>query len=375
MIPRIALPLALFAAGILGVVLYLASRPADATLLLINGNIHTVDAGRPAAGAVAIRGAVIVGVGSTEEISSGFTAPQIIDLEGRTVVPGFIDSHAHLEGLGASLLNLNVSSATDPAGVLAMVKARVATTSPSVWIRGRGWDQNRWPVKQFPTAAMLDAVAPDHPVYLKRVDGHALWVNSVAMKIAGVTAGTPDPEGGRILRFSDGSPAGVFLDKAVDLVDAHVPEPSAVERMRAVELAVQEYPRLGLTGVHDMGVDLGSIEIYRTLIRQGRFPIRVYAAIDGEGETWNEFREKGPMIDDGGERLTVRALKLYMDGALGSRGAALIEAYSDDPGNRGLTIMSEAHLRDVVRDAVARGFQVCTHAIGDRSNHIVLSAY
>lgn len=373
--PRIAVPLILAALAGTAVVLYVASRPAPATLLIVNAKVYTADPAHPTAEAVAVNGDAIAGVGTTEELRRSFAALRELDLGGKTVVPGFIDAHAHVEGLGAFLRNLDVTGAADPADILAMVKARIAGTPAGQWVRGRGWDQNRWPVKDFPTATMLDAVAPDHPVYLTRVDGHAVWVNSRAMELAGITAATPDPPGGKILRLADGVPAGVFVDEARELFDEHLPDPAPAERMEAVELALREAVRVGLTGVHDMGVDASGIRIYEDLIAAGKMPLRVYAAVDGTGETWNEVRQRGPVIGAGGERLTVRALKVYVDGALGSRGAALIESYADDPGNRGITLLSQERLTALTTQALESGFQVCAHAIGDRANHIALNAF
>jgi len=198
-------------------------------------------------------------------------------------------------------------------------------------------------------------------------------VNGKALDIAGISAATPDPEGGRIVRDKLGNPTGVFIDNAIDLLSSHLPPPTEEERTRAIELAVQECLKVGLTEVHDMGVDLQGLGIYRELIEQGRFPFRVYAAISGAGETWEYYKKKGPDLGNG--RLTVRAIKLYADGALGSRGAALIEPYADDPANRGLTFLSSEEIKKVTIDALNLGFQVCVHAIGDRANHIVLDVY
>jgi hypothetical protein len=222
---------------------------------------------------------------------------------------------------------------------------------------------------------MLDSVSVDVPIYLTRIDGHAVWVNSRVLGIAGITKSTPDPEGGRILRDERGNPTGVFVDNAVDSLDRLLPSPSRKERTEAIDKAVHECIRTGLTQVHDMGVDLEEIGIFKELIEAGRFPLRVYAAIGGIGKTWEHYVQHGPEIGLYNGRLTVRSLKLYADGALGSRGAALIEPYSDDPGNRGLTLTSAEVLNREAARALDRGFQVCIHAIGDRANHIALNVY
>lgn len=344
-------------------------------MLLLNGVVYTMNDKHPTAEAIAIQGDRIAGVGSNEAIKASFSSSRIIDLRGRAVYPGFIDSHAHLEELGAFLNNVDLSGTSSPREIQDLVAAQSTRIAPGAWVRGRGWDQNRWKSKSFPTHATLDAVAKDIPIYLRRIDGHAVWVNAKAMAIAGITRSTRDPEGGRIVRDATGLPTGVFVDNAIALLDSVLPAPSEQERTAAIEAGIQACIRVGLTEVHDMGVDLEEISIYKKLIDSGRFPFRVYAAIDGIGPTWDHYSRNGPEISKDGGRLTIRALKLYEDGALGSRGAALIEPYSDDPANRGLTLASANVLRTVVSEALEHGFQVCIHAIGDRANNITLNVY
>jgi predicted amidohydrolase YtcJ len=341
----------------------------------INGVVYTLDEENSAVQAFAVSGDRILGTGTTSAIERKFKAKTTVDLKGRTVLPGFIDSHAHFLSLGISRLTvdlLGTSSEQDAAG---RVKLRVAKISPDQWVRGRGWDQNGWPGKQFPGHASLDRVAPDNPVYLVRVDGHAAWVNKKGMQIAGITKATADPAGGRIVRDSQGNPSGVFVDNAMQLVYTHIPQMSDSEAVEAMQLAAQECVQYGLTTVHDMGVDSLDIELYKRLIRADKFPLRIYGAIGGVGDLWSKFLKDGPLVGFGNNKLTIRALKLYVDGALGSRGAALIEPYSDDPANRGLTVTSEDLIRSATIDALRGGFQVCTHAIGDRGNNIVLRMY
>ncbi len=369
---RSALFLLLAAALVVIIVLIVRSGSEEVTMLLVNGVIYTLNEEQPVAEAVAIRGERIVAVGSTSVLRHTYAAQRVIDLQGRPAYPGFTDTHAHLENLGAALMHLNVGGTSSPDEVAARVAAAIPSVPKGGWLRGRGWDQNRWPSRAFPTRAVLDSVAPGVPVFLTRVDGHAVWVNSAALRVAGIFAGTPDPDGGRILRDPRGEPTGVFIDNAIDLLTAALPPPTERERRRAIELAVQNCLSVGLTEVHDMGVDLQEIAIYRKMIADGRFPFRVYAAIGGAGETWETYKTAGP--ERGNGKLTVRALKVYADGALGSRGAALIEPYADDPGNRGLTLMSAEELRTISEEALRLGFQVCVHAIGDRANHIVLDA-
>ncbi len=357
-------------------VMLLLSRPGNASMILVNGVIYTLDGRKPAATAVAIRGDRIVGVGSDREITSSFRADRTIDLLGKPVYPGFIDAHAHMEGLGAALMNLDVTGARSEDEAASLVAGAVRDTVRGGWIRGRGWDHNRWPSHEFPTRASLDRASPAIPVFLTRVDGHAVWVNTRALEIARIDARTPDVPGGRIIRDRSGMPTGVFIDNAVDAFLGVLPPPSAEERAEALRRAVRACIASGLTEVHDMGVDSGGVAAYRNLIAEGRFPFRVYVAIAGSaGEFWETCRKTGPVTGGFGGKLTIRAVKFYADGALGSRGAALIEPYADDPGNRGLTLMSEGALRAAAEQSLDAGFQICTHAIGDRANAVVLDAY
>ncbi len=355
--------------------LFTYSSRQEATMLLMNGIVYTVNDAAPHAEAVAIQGDKIIGVGTTAEMSRKYVSSSVIDLKGRTVVPGFIDSHGHLENLGVVMMTLNLVGTTRIDEIRSLVAERVSASKPGDWIRGRGWDQNKWPKKTFPVAKDLDAVAKDVPVYLERVDGHAVWVNTKVLQLVGITRETRDPDGGKILRDAAGEPTGIFLDNAIDLLKPVLPTFTAEHRRGALEAAVRECSKLGLTSVHDMGADLEIISLCKSLIDSARFPMRAYIAINGIGDTWTHYLKSGPEIGYGNGRLTVRSIKLYADGALGSRGAALIEPYSDDPTNRGLTLTSEKDVDKVVREALGKGFQVCTHAIGDRANHIVLNVY
>jgi predicted amidohydrolase YtcJ len=360
-----------------GVLLYLLlSRPGDVSMILLNGVIYTLDGRKPVVSAVAIRGNRIVAVGSDSEIRSSYRADSTIDLGGKPVYPGFIDSHAHMESLGAALMNLDLTGSPSEEDAAARVAGALRDTVRGGWIRGRGWDQNHWPGKAFPTRSSLDRVSGEVPVILTRVDGHAVWVNSRALEIAGISEKTPEVEGGKILRDAHGRPTGVFVDNAMDAFLGVVPPPSESERTEALRRAVAVCISSGLTEVHDMGVDSAGVAIYKNLIAGGKFPFRVYVAISGSSqEFWAASRKAGPLIGLSDGRLTVRAVKFYADGALGSRGAALLEPYADDPGNRGLTLMSRSMLLEAAREALDAGFQICTHAIGDRANAFVLDVY
>jgi len=295
-----------------------------------------------------------------------------IDAHGATVIPGFIDSHGHMAALGDSLEALDLRGTKSEEEIADLVRDAARHSQPGEWIQGRAWDQNNWPGRQFPTSAALSAAAPDNPVYLTRVDGHAGWVNRKAMDIAGLSASAPDPPGGKVLRDASGQLTGVLIDRAQELVTRKIPPPTPQQVRERLRRAALECARLGITTVHDAGIGPAELEEYRALIREHELPVRVYAMIGGEGDLWREYLKRGPEI---GDRLTVRSIKLYADGALGSRGAALKEPYSDDPGNTGLLMLQSKDIERVARAAVAHGFQVNTHAIGDRANRTVLDGY
>ena len=360
---------------ILFLVSYLITRREHADEVFVNGIVYTVDSGFHMAGAFAVRDGRIAGVGTTDEILRDFQPEKTTDLEGQTVLPGLIDAHAHITSLGISRLTVDLFGAATEEEAVRRVASRVKNLKPGQWVRGRGWNQNLWPSKSFPHRSMLDKVSPDNPVILSRIDGHAIWVNSKALEIAGVTASTPDPDGGRILKDRSGNPTGIFVDNAELLIEKYLPLRSHDELRDAWLAAQEECLSLGLTTVHDMGVDLQDLAALQEIIDEGQLRLRVYAAIGGPGETWESYRQQGPVIGGAGDRLTVRALKLYADGALGSRGAALIEQYSDEPDNRGLTVTSKDELYTLTREAIDHGFQVCVHAIGDRGNNIALNVY
>src|SRR5437867_7540775 len=324
--------------------------------------------------AVEVAGGRVIAVGPADQLRREHPDARVIDVTGATILPGLTDAHGHLYGLGLSLDTVNLVGSTTYDEVIARVKDRASRAQPNEWILGRGWDQNRWPDKQFPTAAPLDAAIPDHPVWLRRVDGHAGLANSAAMRAAGVTPSTPDPEGGRIIRDASGNPTGVFVDAAEGLIDRAVPAPSFELRKRRVLAAAQKIAENGLTEIHDPGADDETIRAVRELIDEKQFPIRVYTMVADNARALDEWFKRGKLIEYGG-RLTVRSVKLYADGALGSRGAALLAPYNDDPGNTGLLVSKEEHLADVARRARVAGFQANTHAIGDRGVRNAIDAY
>ncbi|MEX2117566.1 MAG: amidohydrolase [Bacteroidota bacterium] len=361
--------------GAFFLLLYNRIIPQTADTLYVNATIYTMDGDNSVAEALAVRGDKIVMVGSRAEVGDRVKARREVDLGGLTVFPGLIDAHAHVISLGIARITVDLVGAASETEAAERVRARARETDPGTWIRGRGWDQNDWPTRRFPHHSLLDRVAPNNPVYLIRVDGHAAWVNKAALDAAGITRETPDPPGGKIIRDASGEVTGVLIDEAKSLVTSVLPPPSLEEKEEALERTIQECLSYGITGVHDMGADMEELDLYRKFADEGRLGIRIYASIGGIGDTWDRFREIGPVVGYGDGRLTVRSLKLYIDGALGSRGAALIEPYADDPENRGLTMIADEDLKKAIGEALQAGFQVCTHAIGDRGNNIVLNAY
>ncbi len=356
--------------------LVVLTGPKKASLLLINGKIYQADGTPWTVEALAISDGNIAALGTTKEITGRYDADRVIDLQGRSVYPGFTDAHGHVESLGASLLNLDLTGTASPGEIRGRIEEWKKQLTPGQWIRGRGWDQNDWPERKFPHHRDLDDVAGDVPVVLSRVDGHAVWVNQRVLEIAGITRETRDPEGGLIVRDPDGTPTGVFVDAAVELLQSVLPRPSEEDRSEAIRRSLAMCVSLGLTAVHDMGVDSAGLELYRRLGGRRELPVRVYAVIEGSDTALvSASFARGPEVDLYNGMLTIRAVKMYADGALGSYGAALLEPYSDAPGNRGLTLTSSSELTDLCTRAIDRGFQVCTHAIGDRANAIVLDAY
>jgi predicted amidohydrolase YtcJ len=324
--------------------------------------------------AIFVTNGVVREIGPRSELLSRHRDARVIDAGDATIFPGLTDAHAHLYGLGLSLDLVRLVDTTSAADVVARVRERAQTTPAGEWVVGRGWDQNDWAVKEFPTAALLDAAVPDKPVFLRRVDGHAAWVNTAAMRAAGITAATLNPPGGRIIRDARGEPTGVFVDDAMDLLERVMPEVTPELRKRRVLASAREIARQGLTEIHDAGADAATITAVRELIDEKQFPIRVYSMLSDNDALLREWFARGPLMNYGG-RLTVRSVKMYADGALGSRGAALLAPYSDEPANDGLMIATVDHLTYVAQRARSTGFQANTHAIGDRGNRNVIDAY
>ncbi len=273
--------------------------------------------------------------------------------------------------LGRARQRVDLEGARSADEAVARVRAYAERHPEQYWILGRGWNQELWPEATFPTAAMLDEVVPNRPVWLGRVDGHAAWANSLAMNLAKITDLTPDPEGGRIVKDANGQPQGVFVDRAEALVAKHVAAPSYVQDRAAMKLAMQELVSLGITGVHDAGIDARELSMYRAMASQNQLPLRIYGMLSEHSRHLLD----APIIGEGYGRLTVRSVKLYADGALGSRGAALLQPYQDEPSHSGLAFFDDKAINALVEGVVARGFQVNVHAIGDAANRQVLNAF
>jgi predicted amidohydrolase YtcJ len=352
------------------------AAPPPADLVLTAGTVITLDGTRPRATAIAVRDGRIVAVGDAADVHP-FVGRNTrrLDLHAAAVVPGLGDAHAHVESIGSALEEIDLVGAPTLEEALARVRTGAAALGAADWVLGRGWDQNDWPEKRFPTAAALDAVTGGRPAFLERVDGHAAWVNTRALALAGITADTADPTGGRILRDAEGRPSGVLVDAAVDLVEGRIPAPDHAARKRRIAKGLRACADGGLTAVHDAGVDLAAVALYKELLAEGPLPVRAYLMLRGPDEFLDHADTLKPEIGLGDGQLTIRAVKIVADGALGSRGALLLAPYADEPTTRGLLTVDPMKFRRVLERAVALGFQVNTHAIGDAANRLVLDAY
>ena len=341
-----------------------------ADLVVENATIYTVDAKKPKAVALAVKDGKFIYVGDKV---APFIGPntQRIDAKGSAIVPGLIDSHTHLRGLGDLLTSNDFRKFKSPAEIALSLKQKADVSPSTFWITGRNWDQANWG-DRMPNKGDLDAVLPNHPVFLRRVDGHAGWANSRALALAKVTRDTPDPPGGQILKDAKGEPNGIFVDRAMGLVTKLIPPSTPAQVEASLARAAQECARLGITGIHDAGIDRLTVDAYRRLVAKKQLPIRVYAMVGGTGELWDEVRKQGPVIDD---RFSLRTIKLVSDGAMGSRGAAFWQPYTDEKNNSGILILSKEQITKASIEALDAGFQVAVHAIGDKANSTVLEAF
>ncbi len=352
-------------------------KTETADVVFKNGNIYTVNERQPQAEAIAVKGDRIVFVGSNLEARKYVgTATRVIDLDGHTVVPGLTDAHHHLSGVGFREMTLNLEGITTIDEFLAKIKAKTEKARPGEWISGRGWIETFWKPPVFPTRWDLDNVTPNNPAFFTRADGHALVANSAALKLAGIDRNTASPFGGEVLKDKQsGEPTGMLIDAAQGLLRSHVPPSSAEDEERAIILGVKRNIELGWCQIQDAGGSYADVDLYRKLYGAGRIKLRIYKAVYGPGPDAARLLREGPRIGEFGNRFTLRAIKVVSDGALGSRGAALLEPYSDDPGNTGLLRVKEESLLPMLEEALRKGVQVETHAIGDRANRFMLDEY
>ena len=347
----------------------------DADLLFFNGNIYTVNEKTPHAEAVAVRKDRIIFVGSNED-TKRFRAARTIDLGGKTVVPGLTDSHCHIFGIGERELTLNLEGTNTLMDFLAKVAERATKTEPDKWVTGRGWIETFWKPAQFPTRQDLDKVAPHNPVFVTRADGHASVANSAALKIAKVDKNTPNPFGGEILKDkTTGEPTGMLLDNAQDLVEKNIPKPTAHEREQALLTGINREIGLGWCEIQNAGSHKDDIALIKKVYAASKAKIRFVNCVFGPGEDAQNFLREGSTINAFDHHFTQRTIKVIFDGALGSRGAALLKPYNDAPDASGYLTEKPEELRPMFEEALRRGLQVETHAIGDRTNRTILDLY
>jgi predicted amidohydrolase YtcJ len=352
-----------------------ANAAEAADLILLNGNIYTVNERQPQAEAVAVAKDHIIFVGANEEAKK-LAGPQtrIVDLAGKTVVPGLTDSHCHIFGIGEREMHLNLEGTNTREDFLRKLKERVAQAEPGKWIVGRGWIETFWKPPTFPTRAELDKIAPRNPVYLTRADGHASVVNSAALKLAKIDKNMPNPFGGQILK-TKGQPNGMLLDNAQDLVAQKIPTPTEAEREQALLLGIEREIKLGWCQIQNAGSHKEDVDLIRKAFEAGKIKIRFINAVYGPGEDANNVLRSRSIVNAYDHHFTQRTIKVILDGALGSRGAALLKPYSDAPDTSGYLTAKPEELRPMLKEALRRGIQVETHAIGDRTNRLILDLY
>lgn len=359
-----------------------------ADLVVQGGTIYTVDESNPEVEAVAVKDGLIIFTGSQSEVAPYIAEEtKVINLDGKVMTPGFIETHGHLMGLGHSELNLDLSGIANYDEMVSMVEDAVKEAAPGEWILGRGWHQSKWDkepesvVKGFQTHDKLSAISPDNPVYLRHASGHAAFANAKAMEIAGVnpmSIESFDQEiaGGEIIRDAEGNPTGIFSERAQGVIGQHVPPSDEARERKALELAIKACQQNGITSFHDAGIGQGTIDRYQEFKEEGLLGVRIYGMVSGPNrELTSKWLEQGPMIDSTNHMLTVRSIKLNCDGALGNRGAWLLEEYSDMPGEFGMETLPMEYVLEVSNKALEKGFQVNSHAIGDRANREVLDQY
>ncbi|HKG46088.1 MAG TPA: amidohydrolase [Pyrinomonadaceae bacterium] len=352
-------------------------RAVSADIVFRNGNVYTANDKAPRAQAVVVKADRIIYVGTNAEAQKFAGAnTRVVDLKGSTVLPGFTDSHQHLSGVGLREMTLNLEGTTSLEDLLAKVKARVDQAKPGEWVTGRGWIETHWQPPVFPTRWDLDKVSPNNPVILGRADGHGAVANSAALKLAGVEKNTPNPFGGEVSKDKQtGEPDGMLIDAAQGLVRRRVPPTTAEDAERAVVLGVKRNIELGWTQIQDAGGSYADVDIFKKLYTAGTIKLRIYKAVHGPGPSATRLLNEGPTIGAFGNRFTFRTIKVVSDGALGSRGAALLEPYSDAHDTSGFLTVKAEELRPMLIEALRKGIQVETHAIGDKANRFILDEY
>ncbi len=339
-------------------------------LLIYNARIYTVDSSFSTAEAMAVKDGKIIAIGSTKELMDTYPAKEKTDAQGKFIYPGFIDAHAHFYSYGLGLQTADLVGSTSWEEVLQRLSDFAKDKSKTEWIIGRGWDQNDWPVKEFPTKEILDKRYPDNPVFLTRIDGHAAIANQKALDLAGITAAT-QLVGGKV-ETKNGQPTGVLIDNAVDLVSSHIPGVTLAQQKEALMDAQRNCFAVGLTTVDECGLSHQTVMLMDSLQKTNELKMRIYAMLSDAPENYNFLIQKGAIKTD---RLNVRSFKVYTDGALGSRGACLLQPYSDKPGWSGFLLSSQQHFDSVASVIAQHGFQMCTHAIGDSGNRVILNIY
>ncbi|WP_420583195.1 amidohydrolase [Reichenbachiella sp.] len=360
-----------------------ADKHPKADLVLFNGNIYTLNETEPKAEAVAVTDGKIVYVGNNVNANQWVAdTTQIVDLEGKTLTPGFIEGHGHLMGIGENLINLDLLNTKSYDEIIEMVKNKVNEVEDGEWILGRGWHQDKWfvlpenMINGFPSHNKLSEISPNNPVVLSHASGHMVLANDQAMKIAGINKDTPDPEGGTIFKDLGGNPTGILNETAELLLEDVIPEDSDERRIQILNMAIEECLKNGITSFHDAGAGQKTIDLYESFLKNDLLKIRLYVMLDGlDEELLSNWYTSGPRIGLGNDFLTIRAIKLYADGALGSRGALLLEDYEDAPGVQGLRLTPADYIMRVTEQGTKNGFQICTHCIGDRANREVLDMY
>jgi predicted amidohydrolase YtcJ len=360
------------------IALALTAATAHATTVIDNANGYTLNAQGDVVQFASLAfddAGRILAVGAAADVAAKAPQAKHVDMAGRTVLPGLIDAHGHVFGLGEMLTQLDLSATTSLPQVLAAIGDYARANARAAWVRGRGWNQENWKLGRFPTAQELDGVVADRPVWLERVDGHAGWANGRALALAGITDKTPDPAGGKIVRDAAGHATGVLVDAAQALLQKVLPQPTGQEARAMLDRALGKMASVGLTSAHDAGIGVAQDRLYRDYADHGKLTARIYAMIGGTGPDFDQLAKNGPLDTYGHDMYALRAVKLYADGALGSRGAALLAPYTDDPHSHGLLFHSNGEIDAMIAKAMQKGYQVNVHAIGDAGNRQILDTF